>query len=139
MIDGDKFLAYANASGTEYNIPNGITVIGNRAFHSTHLTNVAIPDGVTSIEEGAFYSCRTLREITIPESVISIKHYAFYGCGKLSPIYCKPTTPPTLGSNYVFDNNASGRKIYVPVGSGDAYKSANYWNEYAADIVETTF
>ena len=139
LIDGDKFLAYAEASGTEYNIPNGITVIGDRAFHSTHLTNVAIPDGVTSIEEGAFYSCRTLREITIPESVISIKHNAFCSCGKLSSIYCKPTTPPTLGSNYVFDNNASGRKIYVPVGSGDAYKSANYWNEYAADIVETTF
>lgn len=139
LIDGDKFVAYANASGTEYNIPNGITVIGDRAFHSTHLTNVAIPDGVITIEDYAFYYCSGLTKITIPESVVSIKSDAFNNCHKLTSVYCKPTTPPTLVGSWVFDGNASGRKIYVPVGSGNAYKSANYWNEYAADIVETTF
>lgn len=140
LIDGDKFLAYASASGTEYNIPNGITVIGGSAFYyCDNLTNVSIPYGVTTIEKTAFCRCLALTEITIPESVVSIKLDAFYNCYKLSSIYCKPTTPPTLVGSWVFDGNASGRKIYVPVGSGDAYKSANYWNEYAADIVETTF
>ena len=38
-------------------------------------------------------------------------------------MYCKATTPPT-GGDYMFNNNASGRKIYVPMASVEAYKSA---------------
>jgi uncharacterized protein (TIGR02145 family) len=36
----------------------------------------------------------------------------------------------------MFDNNASGRKIYVPSGAGAAYKGAEYWSKYADSIVE---
>jgi hypothetical protein len=36
--------------------------------------------------------------------------------------------------NYVFGTNASGRKIYVPSESVDAYKAAEKWSTYAADI-----
>jgi hypothetical protein len=43
------------------------------------------------------------------------------------------TTPPTLEYE-VFENNASGRKIYVPAASVDAYKAAEGWSEYADDI-----
>ena len=38
-----------------------------------------------------------------------------------------------------FDYNASERKIYVPRGSVEAYKSAAGWNEYADDIVGYDF
>jgi hypothetical protein len=55
----------------------------------------------------------------------------------LSAVYCKPTTPPTLGTN-VFKNNASDRKIYVPATDDDsvlnAYKAA--WSAYATSIEE---
>ena len=36
-------------------------------------------------------------------------------------------------------NNASGRKIYVPAESVDAYKSAEFWSDYADDIVAYDF
>ena len=39
----------------------------------------------------------------------------------------------------MFYDNASGRKIYVPAASVEAYKSANYWSDYAADIVGYDF
>ena len=35
----------------------------------------------------------------------------------------------------MFSGNATDRKIYVPAGSVDAYKAAEYWKEYASDIV----
>ena len=35
----------------------------------------------------------------------------------------------------MFYNNAYGRKIYVPMESVDAYKSAEWWSEYA-DAIE---
>jgi hypothetical protein len=34
----------------------------------------------------------------------------------------------------MFYYNASGRKIYVPSASVEAYKAARYWSEYASDI-----
>ena len=39
----------------------------------------------------------------------------------------------------MFDYNASGRKIYVPMESVEAYKSAEYWSEYASDIIGYNF
>ena len=39
----------------------------------------------------------------------------------------------------MFSGNASGRKIYVPYQSLDAYKTATYWSEYANDIVGYDF
>ena len=39
----------------------------------------------------------------------------------------------------MFDNNASGRKIYVPTASVDAYKAAKGWKDYADYIVGYDF
>ena len=44
-----------------------------------------------------------------------------------------------LGYWWAFDNNASGRKIYVPRESVKAYKSASYWSGYADYIVGYEF
>ena len=62
-----------------------------------------------------------------------IRGYAFSGCGSLKSVYCKPTTPPQGGS-YMFSDNATGRKIYVPKASESAYEAAEYWSDYAAYI-----
>ena len=34
----------------------------------------------------------------------------------------------------MFSDNALGRKIYVPMESVEAYKSASYWSDYASAI-----
>ena len=39
----------------------------------------------------------------------------------------------------MFYNNASGRKIYVPTESVEAYKAAKYWSDYATSIVGYDF
>lgn len=39
----------------------------------------------------------------------------------------------------MFDKSASGRKIYVPHNSVSAYKSAEYWSDYASYIVGYDF
>ncbi|MBQ5670310.1 MAG: leucine-rich repeat protein, partial [Tidjanibacter sp.] len=83
--------------------------------------------------------CTSLTSVTIGNSVTEIGHYAFCNCTSLTSVYCKPTTPPSIDLLPVFEGNASGRKIYVPAESVEAYKSAWGWNYYADAIVGYDF
>ena len=124
---------------TSITIPNSVTYIGNSAlYRCTSLTSVTIPDSVTSIDRAVFMYCTSLTEITIPDSVTSIGGSVFYGCTRLTSVYCKATTPPA-GNSDMFKNNASARKIYVPMASVEAYKSADGWSDYADAIVGYNF
>ena len=129
---------------TSITIPDSVTSIENYAFDNcTSLTSITIPNSVTSIGAAAFQSCKSLTSITIPDSITEIGAYAFSGCTSLTSVYCKPTTPPiaAITSYYwdTFNKNASGRKIYVPRNSVNAYKYAMFWNSYASDIVGYDF
>lgn len=55
-------------------------------------------------------------------------------CDNLQNIYIKVVNPP-IGSYYMFDMRNS-LKIYVPLGSFTAYKTAAYWEKYATIIEE---
>ena len=163
LVKDNTIIAYAEASGTTYTIPNGVTTIGDNVFLScTKLTSVVIPNGVTTIKSGAFYDCRSLISITIPNSVTTIESaairfctsltsvtipasvtsvgaWAFSECYSLKEVYCKATIPPTGGRD-MFYYNASDRKIYVPASDDDsiikAYKEASGWSEYKDYICE---
>ena len=124
---------------TSVTIPDSVTSIGNSAFAwCESLTSVTIPNSVTSIGMAAFNGCTSLTSITIPDSVTSIGDYAFEYCHSLTSVYCKATTPPTGGFD-MFNSNASGRKIYVPRESVEAYKAASYWRTYKSSIVGYDF
>ena len=125
---------------TDLLIPDNVTAIRQYAFYDcSSLTSVTIPDGITTIESSAFSGCSSLTSITIPNSVTTIGAYAFNRCSSLEFVYCKPIVPPSLESTYVFNNNASGRKIYVPTESIEEYKAAENWCEYADVIVAYDF
>ena len=130
---------YDNGVGTMV-IAGEITKIPNSAFYNCDsLTSVNIPDSVTTIGNEIFWYCDSLTSVNIPDSVTTIGSYAFFSCNSLISVYCKATTPPALGGTSVFDSNASGRKIYVPAGSVEAYKSATNWSKYAPAIVGYDF
>ena len=140
LIMDNTIIAYANASasGTTYTIPDSVTTIGYMAFYYCDiLTSVTIPDSVTTIGELAFAGCSSLTSVNIPNSVTTIGRRAFYKCTSLTSVYCKATTPPSLGAEVFYYNGS--RKIYVPAGSVEAYKSATNWSEYASAIVGYNF
>ena len=125
---------------TQVTIPESVTNIGQYAFREcSSLSSITIPDSVTYIGKLAFYGCSSLTHVTIPANVTRIEESTFCNCLSLTSVYCKPTTPPVLssGTSTHFYNNASGRKIYVPSESVDAYKNA--WSTYASDIYGYNF
>ena len=136
------------SSLTSVTIGDSVTTIGNSAFaFCSSLTSVYISDisAWCNISFGNSYSnplCyadnlylnnELVTDLIIPDSVTTIGHYAFAGCSSLTSVYCKATTPPVGGSE-MFYGNATGRKIYVPMESVEAYKSASYWKNYANSI-----
>ena len=125
---------------TSVTLPDSVTKIGNSAFYwCDSLTSVNIPDSVTTIGAHAFSLCTSLTSVNIPDSVTTIGYAAFTSCDSLTSVYCKATTPPALVGTWVFDDNGSGRKIYVPRKSVNAYKKAVGWKEYADAIVGYDF
>ena len=144
-------------------LSNSVEEIGNRAFSTcTSLTRLNIPDGTKSIGDYTFYNCDALKSVNISNSVTSIGEWAFAycdaltnvsigsgiksiggaafnDCDNLGLVYCAAVNVPTLGSSAVFDYNPSARKIYVPVGSVDAYKAAQYWKNYSSAILGYEF
>ena len=76
-----------------------------------------------------FYNCTSLKSITIPNSGTSIGRNAFSGSTGLAEVTCKAKTPPTI---YCYFSSPFGispdAKLYVPIGSGSAYKI--WWRSF---------
>ena len=147
-IDGNPFQGCSNLVkfNGKFATSDGLSLIANNTLKAYACGNTnteyIIPDSVKIIGGWALYDCDHVVSVTIPSSVTTINNSAFNGSNKLTHIYCKAVTPPSGYTNILwdaFDSNAAGRKIYVPRGSGAAYKAARGWSDYAADIVEYDF
>ena len=154
-IDNGAF--YECTGLTSVTIPNSVTSIGSSAFiRCTGLTSVIIGDGVTTISGYAFKDCTALTSVTIGNSVTTIGENAFCGCSSLTSITI-PNSVTSIGDeafnvcnsltlvavdleaplaivDWTFSNRDNAT-LYVPQGSGDAYKGAEYWKEFK-EIIE---
>ena len=112
-------------------LPESVISIEGDAFSGcSSLTAITIPEGVTYINWYAFSGCSSLTTITIPKSVTSIEEGAFWGCSRLISITSKATTPPVISNSYSFEEVDKSIPLYVPAGSEDAYRNADYWSEF---------
>ena len=123
------------------NLGNGLKFIYEYAFRDcSNLTDIHLCDGIIMINDYAFSRCSSLTKISIPNSITTIGEGAFSNCSSLSEVFCKATTPPSIGI-IAFSYNASGRKIYVPASDDDsiinAYKST--WSGFKSYIYEYEF
>ena len=94
-------------------IKNGVTTIGEHAFHGCkNLANITIPETVTEISGYAFYNCNAFTSITIPDTITTIGSYAFCYCTKLANLtICNGVT--TIGEN-AFSNCYKLTSVIIP-------------------------
>ena len=134
---GESALAGCNSlTSVAFGEKTQLTTIGSYAFaNCRNLTSITIPDSVTSIDMSAFRNCTSLTNVTIGSGVTSIGSYAFADNTRLKNITMKTKNPPTITSttfHYIVQTYT------VPVGCGEAYRTANVWANYAGKIVEAT-
>lgn len=117
-------------------IPDNVELIDEYAFSScSALETVDVGNGVMTIGKRAFEYCKKMETITLGEKVASIGDGAMAYCSSLKSLFCKPKTPPTIGS-YILSAVNSDYTIYVPKGCGSTYKAANGWSSYESRIKE---
>ena len=150
------------SSLTRVTIPDSVTEIGYEAFCScdkltsitigaglnylsgglfagcTSLISVVIPDNITFIYGSAFEGCSALERVEIGAGIKEISDYAFRYCYILNDISVKAVTPPIITS-LSFGDIGTKPTFRVPNASVEAYKTAEYWSEYADMIIGGAF
>ena len=117
---------------SHFNIPDNVTSIGGGAFWGCKsLRQINIPDSVTSIENYAFLGCSSLQQINIPDSVTSIGSDAFWGCTSLRQINI-PGSVTSIGY-WAFRSCTSLRQIYIP----GSVTSIGYWAFFGCKSLQT--
>ena len=110
----------------------GVGRIRANAFYGcTALTSVSLPEGITRIGGSAFYGCTALELIDLPTSLKGdgtlpgIGDNAFDQCPKLSKVRSNTTQIMGFG-NDAFASIASDCKLYIPIGTKDAYNTSGW-------------
>ena len=127
--------AFKNCSGLrgELTLPESLESVGNNAFAgcdgiSTVNYNAVDCTQMGSAGEPVFYDCAFAR-INIGENVESIPNFAFKGCFLVSGMTVAAEVPPTIYSS-TFSMISRNIPVKVPYGSGQAYRTAQYWEEF---------
>lgn len=78
--------AYPRGRPGNYQIPDGVRIIGVTAFAGAAFTSLTIPASVTSIQERAFESCDQLAALVIPDTVTTLGLACFQNCRQLASV-----------------------------------------------------
>ena len=70
----DELIAYPNAHGKEYAIPEGVKEIAHFAFKSCKdIKTIHLPKSLKTINHNAFYRCTSLKSIDLPDGIVTVE------------------------------------------------------------------
>ena len=118
------------SSLTKVVVPESVKSMGTDVFaYCTALEETYLPSTLPYIAARLFKGCTALSKITIGNAVENIDGDVFSGCTNLTTFNCMTATPPACGK--AFDATMlENCTLYIPTGSLEAYKTADYWKEF---------
>lgn len=127
--------AFRNCSGIrgEITLPASLWSVGGYAFYgcdgfSTVNYNATNCSSFGSASNPVFYDC-AFPHLNIGANVQRIPDNAFKRCFMITDMNVAAANPPTVYSS-TFGMVPRSIPVTVPFGSGDAYRSAQYWEEF---------
>lgn len=168
-IKDNIFVRFNNSiTADEFQVPQGITVIGERAFENSKIRKLILPEGLKIIGSKAF-CCFTCEYVIVPDSVEIIEESAFSGCiiekgdlvlppslkqiGEYAFAFCEvraihfSLSVEKIG-DFAFADSTASRLIYkgnccvIIDGSGDRselYETVKYIESYDTVLQEPVF
>ena len=115
-----------------------VSAIGSSVFGYTAVEELNFLDSTFTSINGTFRECKALQSLYLPATLAEIGDGSFENCQNLTSLYIAATTPPILSSG-AFNVVTDTLKIYVPVKSINAYKSAEGWSVFADRFVGYNF
>ena len=97
-------------NGTTYRV---FRITENAFASQANLSSVTIKWGVKTISNGAF-NATNITELKMPSSVQYVGSNAFVGCTKLKDIYYSSYDTKPYTNLAAWDNNGSGKTLYLP-------------------------
>lgn len=111
--------------------PTSLYYIGVSAFSYNHsLSNIEFNEGLYQIDDNAFYDCDALMEVTLPSSLVLANASPFDYCDNLVKVTCLSIEPPYMTDQIPYGLGMSGRELYVPALSINAYKQTSGWDKF---------
>lgn len=111
-------------------VPESVKTMGTDVFaFCTALEEASLPSSLPYIAARLFKGCTALSVVTIGNAVENIDGDVFDGCNNLTTFNCMTATPPACGK--AFDATMlENCTLYIPSGSLEAYKTADFWKEF---------
>ena len=121
------YRAFYQCSRYNTGIPASVTSIGSYAFNNCNLDNVVIRENV-SVSNEAFEYCK-LKTIEFPTSMYSAPSRVVKYCTSMTDIYLK--SPTMVTPNSILEGcNKSILTVHVPDYLVNTYKQDSYWYNY---------
>jgi hypothetical protein len=118
---GDYSFAYVKNLQYAYNLPEGLTSIGESAFRSSGLVSVNFPESLKEIAPYTFADCKSLEWVTI-DGIEKISYRAFYNCTAMTTFEVAESVKVVEG--YAFDGCTQLTKVTYVNMSGWYFKGA---------------
>ena len=97
------------------------------AFFSHKLTSIDIPEGIEIIGDDAFHDCKKLENLILPKSLKTIGNSAFAGCIKIKEAII-PENVTEMGKR-VFQSLPDTRKINININVSGRTEKPGGWHE----------
>ena len=115
---------------TSFDVPSGVSRIGNYAFYLSHITRCSLPESLESIGTYAFFNS-LLQEIDIPSGVTEIGSYAFNCSTSLRSVIINSRCSANGGGE--FGHIAEDAVLTVPLNL-KSYYDKNPWTTWFSTI-----
>lgn len=125
--------AFENCWSFNSTIPSTVTSIGSSAFYNTGITNVLIRENV-SVGSSAFGSCNNLTDAVFPTTMYDEIYSLLEYCYTLRDVTFKSPTMVKSSKKNIFNGNTlSNITLHVPDYLVNTYKQDSYW--YNCNVV----
>jgi hypothetical protein len=96
----------------DFEIPEGVTKIGQGAFTNLKYRRVKFPSTLEMIDFRAFQGCKNLDELSFGENLTEICNGSFYECGSLRSVTL-PSSLEYLGFDAFHNEDRSGIRVNI--------------------------